>query len=1073
MSGAFWNFGNDYNQASVLSKLLDIAFIPIHHHHNHTNHNEDDKDLSITIESSSKDSNDTLINEDLDAANDIDATTALDEDHATHESGPINDEDFVHYNPNLDILDELLDNEDLYTELMCSNFKLLGYLKYPVILDKLIDCITEESIINFKEDIEKNSLNDDNDEDNEDERIIEDEETPEFKKARIATEILSTDIWAISNTLIENHFLLDKLWKILSDSSDISMLFSTYFMKINDRLLDMDVNSMIDYILDQSNLVDLFIKHIQNPILMDFLPKIITTDTQDSSNGVIHLLMNQNLIPKLIDCLNPHNDSGQDFSSTVTAAADFLKAIITISGGSDNEMVSIIGPNELTRQLSSSVIMENLIKNMLQGGPSLNNGISIIIELIRKNNSDYDYINLTSTTLKTHPPNDRDPIYLGHMLKLFIKYMQDFQDLLTSKTIDNLKTSFGEIEPLGFERFKICELIAELLHCSNMALMNDPDAESIVKERDYARRLYIRQKYSQQSSIDNNYNHDQDVDMQVENDLALEADNSELTPDAKLNVSSPTDHELSHQMDILKLRNSQGSSNDDLDDSETPTDKSTNTLNIQQENYENSMLDENDAPILIGDALKISLETTGILSEIIKMFFKFPWNNFLHNVVFDIIQQLLNGPLETGYNKNLLIEIFKNDDLSDLIILGDAKSLEYQVENGLGLGYQGYLNLIAEEIVKFVNYVEEMDLSIKELNIILEILANENWKNFIDTRLTIARENYNTPLGDFTEDNLPDIDRSLGEEEIKLLESDVNQHYLDVDKEDQDLEDDMEHDLISENELYEDIVEHPQQLAMEDDEYMSQEQQDEEENDEMQDNDEDRKSINTNDYDNEDNEPTRYYEYTDPSGRKTTLHLTLTDNEDELTPLTKQEHRKDEDGDEEMIDEENNIPAEEDIKMSPANIVTLKATPTDPKLSKKNIVQKDFHVSSKESGNDVTNINDNDNENANKTENENENNDSLKRSIKIDPSLDEHSSKKSNLAEFNSPTSQSILKKPQDNLETVDGVDLGTVKKGKSKKKIKKRIKITMDKCTPCVILHQQIVVSHGMIMNQHIVFMV
>merc|ERR1711939_559361 len=45
----------------------------------------------------------------------------------------------------------------------------------------------------------------------------------------------------------------------------------------------------------------------------------------------------------------------------------------------------------------------------------------------------------------------------------------------------------GKIEPLGFDRFKTCELMAELLHCSNMALLNERGAEEDVRRRDAER----------------------------------------------------------------------------------------------------------------------------------------------------------------------------------------------------------------------------------------------------------------------------------------------------------------------------------------------------------------------------------------------------------------------------------------------------------------------------------------------------------------------------------------------------------------------------------------------------------
>lgn len=54
-----------------------------------------------------------------------------------------------------------------------------------------------------------------------------------------------------------------------------------------------------------------------------------------------------------------------------------------------------------------------------------------------------------------------------------------------------MKNSSGEFVPLGFERLKVCELIAELLHCSNMLQLSkiecplvDQELESFLKLRD-------------------------------------------------------------------------------------------------------------------------------------------------------------------------------------------------------------------------------------------------------------------------------------------------------------------------------------------------------------------------------------------------------------------------------------------------------------------------------------------------------------------------------------------------------------------------------------------------------------
>ena len=127
---------------------------------------------------------------------------------------------------------------------------------------------------------------------------------------------------------------------------------------------------------------------------------------------------------------------------------------------------------------------------MLRGGNPLTVGVGIVIEVIRKNNSDYDIENAQGPV-----PKSSDPIYLGTLLRQFALNVPKFMELIqgpgstlkpgASGGKRQLKVAFGEqIEPLGFDRFKTCELMAELLHCSNMSLLNERGAEADVKKRD-------------------------------------------------------------------------------------------------------------------------------------------------------------------------------------------------------------------------------------------------------------------------------------------------------------------------------------------------------------------------------------------------------------------------------------------------------------------------------------------------------------------------------------------------------------------------------------------------------------
>ena len=192
-------------------------------------------------------------------------------------------------------------------------------------------------------------------------------------------------------------------------------------------------------------------------------------------------------------------------ASTQTSAGDFLKAVITISANAQGQDATVIGPNELTRQLVSEKCVDNLINEMLKGGNPLTVGVGIVIEVIRKNNSDYD------TEGVGPDPKSSDPIYLGTLLRLFSNHIDDFMNLILSPkhtimtengtaTVDrkDLKVAWGDrIEPLGFDRFKTCELMAELLHCSNMGLLNERGSEAMVKARDAERdRLKAEGKLS-------------------------------------------------------------------------------------------------------------------------------------------------------------------------------------------------------------------------------------------------------------------------------------------------------------------------------------------------------------------------------------------------------------------------------------------------------------------------------------------------------------------------------------------------------------------------------------------------
>ncbi|KAL8717518.1 MAG: hypothetical protein Q9225_005250 [Loekoesia sp. 1 TL-2023] len=404
-------------------------------------------------------------------------------------------------------LEDLLDESDLIQELKQHNSKLIEYLRDEKILRRLLEYVVapeapkppeeesedeppikEKSLSPFrrsKENREKTK------------RQEEREEWDKADKARqkmayIASEILASETWSIIESLMENQKHLRTFWDFLDREPPLEASVAGYFTKVNETLLDKKTEETLQLVKTQPNVVKAMLKHVDCPMVMDLLLKIISMEKSEGGMGIVDWLQSQDLIPQLLGYLS------KDYpAATQTSAGDFIKAIITISANASGDTQSCIGPNNLTRQLVSDECIQSLVSNMLRGGNPLTVGVGIIIEVIRKNNSDYDMDNGAPDSI----PSSNDPIYLGSLLRNFAKHVPDFMELILSPTHtvpdgdgtttrkrEDLSVAFGsKIEPLGFDRFKTCELMAELLHCSNMGLLNERGSEAYVRQRDAER----------------------------------------------------------------------------------------------------------------------------------------------------------------------------------------------------------------------------------------------------------------------------------------------------------------------------------------------------------------------------------------------------------------------------------------------------------------------------------------------------------------------------------------------------------------------------------------------------------
>lgn len=153
--------------------------------------------------------------------------------------------------------------------------------------------------------------------------------------------------------------------------------------------------------------------------------------------------------------------------------------------------------------------MQKLAKFMLDpdapnATSTLINGVSIIIDIIRHNNSDLESDPSAAGLYEYQQQIRNASVSLADMLKVMGDHVAEFTHLLLKPRSVNgpIRTTLGELEPLGFERLKICELFAELLHCSNMSNLNhfnmteeEENKEEKKEEDDLSVGDYLKSKF--------------------------------------------------------------------------------------------------------------------------------------------------------------------------------------------------------------------------------------------------------------------------------------------------------------------------------------------------------------------------------------------------------------------------------------------------------------------------------------------------------------------------------------------------------------------------------------------------
>lgn len=191
-------------------------------------------------------------------------------------------------------LEEVLDESEVISELKNRNTKLIEYLRDDNVLKRLMDYVIAPSLEDDNEDEEGDA---DKAAESEKKSIslreglepedLERAEQQRLKYAYIACEILSSETWSILESIMINENYLRDFWGFLKRPAPLDSLQASYFTKVNETLFDKKTEDMLGFFKSLEGIVPAMLQHIDNPMVMDLLLKIISLEKAEGGQGIV------------------------------------------------------------------------------------------------------------------------------------------------------------------------------------------------------------------------------------------------------------------------------------------------------------------------------------------------------------------------------------------------------------------------------------------------------------------------------------------------------------------------------------------------------------------------------------------------------------------------------------------------------------------------------------------------------------------------------------------------------------------------------------------------------------------
>ena len=113
------------------------------------------------------------------------------------------------------------------------------------------------------------------------------QERQKRKYAYVASEILSSDVWSISESLLDNLDQLKPFWEYLKLDVPLDNLQASYFTKVNEALIEKQPGRMITFIRGLDDVIADMMRHVDCPMIMDLLLKLISLEKDPAGQGIV------------------------------------------------------------------------------------------------------------------------------------------------------------------------------------------------------------------------------------------------------------------------------------------------------------------------------------------------------------------------------------------------------------------------------------------------------------------------------------------------------------------------------------------------------------------------------------------------------------------------------------------------------------------------------------------------------------------------------------------------------------------------------------------------------------------